>query len=84
MAGPAYPGYDFTQPPEMKGQGNDVKNWQTQMNKRGFNLKVDGIYGPKSEDDCRDLQKMARLEVDGIVGRKTWHATWNAEITLPV
>ncbi|TDD35385.1 peptidoglycan-binding protein [Actinomadura sp. KC06] len=84
MAGPAYPGYVFKQPPPMKGKGNDVKNWQTQMNKRGFHLKVDGIYGPKSADDCRDLQKMAKLKVDGIVGPKTWDATWNAAITLPV
>ncbi|QXJ21638.1 peptidoglycan-binding protein [Actinomadura graeca] len=78
---PPYPGHPLKQPPPTKGE--QVRTWQKQMVKRGFDLKVDGIYGPKSEDDARDLQKMAGLKIDGKVGEKTWKCTWECNITLP-
>jgi peptidoglycan hydrolase-like protein with peptidoglycan-binding domain len=46
------------------------------MVKLGFPLDVDAIYGPKSEQACRELQQQRGIRVDGIVGRDTWTATF--------
>lgn len=37
-------------------------------------LKIDGIFGPKTEDAVRAFQKKSQLIPDGIVGRMTWTA----------
>ena len=42
------------------------------LNSQGYNLSVDGIFGPKTEAAVRDYQKKKELSVDGIVGPKTW------------
>jgi peptidoglycan hydrolase-like protein with peptidoglycan-binding domain len=77
---PPFPGRLLKQPPMMRG--DDVRTWQKQMRKRGWtSLVVDGIYGPHSEKVCMAFQKEKRLQVDGIVGPKTWEATWKAPIT---
>jgi len=76
---PAFPGRLITQPPIM--YGNDVRTWQSRMKARGWNIAVDGAYGPASEDVCRTFQAEKRLGVDGIVGPKTWAAAWTSPIT---
>jgi peptidoglycan hydrolase-like protein with peptidoglycan-binding domain len=77
---PPWPGRLLKQPPMMKG--DDVRTWQKQMRKRRWtSVVVDGIYGPISEKACKAFQKEKRLQVDGIVGPKTWEATWKAPIT---
>ncbi|MFA1546428.1 peptidoglycan-binding protein [Actinomadura chokoriensis] len=77
---PPWPGRYIKQPPPMKG--DDVRTWQMQMRKRGWtSVVVDGIYGPHSEEVCQAFQKEKKLQVDGIIGPKTWDATWTAPIT---
>ncbi|MBO3746173.1 peptidoglycan-binding protein [Streptosporangiaceae bacterium NEAU-GS5] len=71
---PPFPGRVLKQPPIMKGE--DVKQWQDEMMKRGWPIKVDGSYGPKSEDICRQFQQSHGLQPDGQVGRNTWTNTW--------
>ncbi|MFG1997546.1 CHAP domain-containing protein [Spirillospora sp. NPDC048911] len=71
---PAWPGRYLTQPPIMTGE--DVRTWQQRMQDRGKRLTVDGAYGPESEKVCRQFQTEKSLEVDGVVGPKTWQATW--------
>jgi peptidoglycan hydrolase-like protein with peptidoglycan-binding domain len=71
---PAWPGRYITQPPIMKG--DDVRQWQEQVNARGFKLKIDSEYGDKSEKVCRAIQKRNQLRIDGIVGPDTWRASW--------
>jgi hypothetical protein len=55
-------------------EGNDISEWQKQMNyfKEYQGLEVDGYYGEKSEQICRDLQVKRGLEPDGIIGPVTW------------
>lgn len=50
--------------------GNAVKWLQWELNKRGYDLKIDGIYGPKTEQAVRDYQNRNgnALASDGIVG----------------
>jgi subtilisin family serine protease len=74
VVAPPYPGRLLKYPPLT--QGTDVVTWQSRMVERGIGLVIDGKYGPKSKEACIGLQKQASLEVDGIVGPKTWQATW--------
>jgi hypothetical protein len=61
--------------------GADVLAWQRQMRRRGWSVTTDGYYGPQSEGTCRAFQRDKRLAVDGVVGPKTWAASWTAAIT---
>jgi hypothetical protein len=81
-AAPAFPGrlLRFTQGKPMM-QGQDVRTWQTRMRQRGWNLTVDGVYGPGSMKAASAFQREKRLPVDGIVGPQTWAATWTAPVT---
>ena len=51
--------------------GIGVKWLQWELNQRGYGLKVDGIYGPKTSDAVRDYQNRNMLISDGIVGPAT-------------
>lgn len=50
-------------------EGKAVKIWQTILD-----VKVDGVFGAKTCTKTRKFQKDNGLEVDGIVGEKTWKA----------
>lgn len=52
-------------------QGGDVKEMQTLLNKIGYNLKEDGIFGAKTQAAVEDYQQKNGLAVDGIVGNNT-------------
>ena len=64
-----------------KGTSNSsgTKNLQTALNKYGYNLDVDGKFGPKTLAAVKDFQKNNNLTVDGIVGTKTWGALANGQ-----
>lgn len=55
-------------------QGTDVRTWQ----ERARNIAADGVYGPRSEARCREIQRQMGLPVDGRVGPNTWPATWRS------
>ena len=61
--------------------GDDVRQWQGRIRERGWNITVDGVYGPRSEYVCRAFQEDKGLDVDGVIGPATWRATWESPIT---
>lgn len=55
-------------------RGSDVRDLQSTLNSKGYNLSVDGIYGSKTDAAVRDYQSKNGLSVDGIVGNNTWNS----------
>lgn len=53
-------------------QGEAVKQLQTALVKRGYNIVQDGIFGATTDAAVKLWQKKNGLTVDGIVGPKTW------------
>ena len=53
-------------------RGAHVKMMQTQLNKKGFKLSVDGIAGPQTIAALKKFQKSKGLVVDGLCGKQTW------------
>jgi resuscitation-promoting factor RpfA len=53
-----------------------VAGWQARMSQLGYPTAVDGHYGPASAATARHFQSDRGLQVDGIVGPQTWHATF--------
>lgn len=67
-------------------QGRDVQTLQHLLNTTArFRppLKLDGRFGPNTERAVRQLQLTRGLEVDGIVGRRTWRSLGVGELGLP-
>ncbi|MFI6318656.1 N-acetylmuramoyl-L-alanine amidase [Nonomuraea sp. NPDC050556] len=75
---PPFPGRLLSFPPVTRG--DDVKTWQRQMKKRGWNIEVDGVYGADSRDVCRRFQRNQGIEDDGVVGPVTWKLAWEAPL----
>ena len=60
-------------------QGSAVKQLQSELNKRGYSLDEDGIFGKKTRAAVRDYQKKNGLTmVDGIAGDETWGSLLSA------
>ena len=55
-------------------RGEDVKKLQKALNSVGYNLAVDGEFGPKTQSAVRAYQQKNGLAVDGIVGVNTWNS----------
>jgi GH25 family lysozyme M1 (1,4-beta-N-acetylmuramidase) len=70
---PPWPGQNFTFP------SPHVRRWQRQMRRLRFDLAVDGLYGAESERACLEFQRQHGLDTDGIVGPKTWEATFRKD-----
>jgi hypothetical protein len=57
--------------PEVRAVQNLLKN------KFGYNLNVDGLFGPTTTTAVKNFQNSKGLTVDGIVGPQTWQALIN-------
>lgn len=53
-------------------RGDEVRRLQTLLNKNGYQLSVDGIFGPKTREAVMEFQRRANLSTDGIAGPQTW------------
>ncbi len=78
-----YPGYLLRYVPGRSLEGRPaVAQWQAQMQRRGWSIEVDGLYGPQSERVASAFQLEKGLIADGIVGPQTWQAAFD-ESTFP-
>ena len=57
-------------------KGDEVSNLQTTLNNLGYNLDVDGNFGPKTQAAVKDYQAKNNLTVDGMVGPQTTASLW--------
>lgn len=53
-------------------RGEAVKYLQWFLVNKGFKIKIDGSFGPATEEAVLRYQEDTGLKVDGIVGAKTW------------
>lgn len=61
--------------------GNTVTILQSLLKSLGYSIQVDGAFGRQTEDGVKWFQALRGLEVDGIVGPKTWNALGS---TMPI
>ncbi|MGQ0618218.1 MAG: glycoside hydrolase family protein [Acidimicrobiia bacterium] len=61
--------------------GDDVRQAQRRLSERGWVIRVDSVFGPKTEGIVRAFQQEKGLDTDGVVGPQTWAALWIAPIT---
>lgn len=59
-----------------------IAQWQAHMRQRGWALPATGVFARQSHRVCSAFQAEKGLTVDGLVGPKTWTATWSAPVTL--
>ncbi|MEG1309829.1 MAG: peptidoglycan-binding domain-containing protein [Bacilli bacterium] len=52
--------------------GNKVKLAQTLLRQHGYNIAVDGIWGPASESATKSFQRKLNMSADGLIGKHTW------------
>lgn len=50
----------------------EVKVLQRELREEGYDLKVDGKFGKRTAEVVKDFQRQSGLQVDGVVGVKTW------------
>ena len=62
------------EPPTLGRINQDVMKLQDILNVAGVDLKVDGIFGPLTEEAVKTFQTAKGLAVDGTVGPETWAA----------
>lgn len=73
---PAFPAY------LRKGsKGVYVRQIQQRLRDRGWNITVDGDFGPATDRIIRLFQKEKGLGIDGVVGPLTWKAIWLSPVT---
>ena len=65
--------YNLTRVLKSGSTGNDVKELQKELNKRGNKLTADGKFGAKTETAVKKFQKSNKLTSDGKVGKNTAH-----------
>ncbi len=55
-------------------RGDEVLSLQNMLNRQGYSLNADGIYGDKTAAAVKQYQQAMGLTADGIVGTNTWGA----------
>lgn len=52
--------------------GESVKTLQSALNRAGYSLTVDGVFGSNTTKAVKDFQQKHGLLADGVCGPKTW------------
>lgn len=71
---PKVTGLKYPGPVELHDSGPAVTMWQRALAARGYDIKVDGQFGEKTNHVVVDWQKKHGLVPDGIAGPRTWHS----------
>lgn len=73
-AAPAKPKKVVKKPVLRQGSVNQraVRELQHLLRKHGFMVRVDGVFGEKTDAAVKKFQEKHKLVEDGIVGRRTW------------
>lgn len=60
--------------PELRlgSKGEDVRDLQRRLNAKGYDLKVDGVFGPKTADALMDWQRKQGFKASGRADVQTW------------
>jgi peptidoglycan hydrolase-like protein with peptidoglycan-binding domain len=61
-------------------KNEDVRYLQQFLNKKGYPVTTDGLFGSKTEQAVIKFQQKQHLVVDGIVGPRTWSALGACEV----
>lgn len=77
------PGTSVKYPIARKGSGGFGQKWfvkklERRLKRLGYNVKVDGSFGIVTKGAVENFQRNKGLKVDGVVGKKTWQALYNA------
>jgi metacaspase-1 len=64
-------------------RGDDVLHLQERLRAHGYELVVDGYFGPQVGSIVRSFQQAHGLTADGIVGPATWAALERGPATVP-
>jgi hypothetical protein len=60
----------------------DVRAWQARMKQRGWDIKADGQFGPRSARVAARFAAEKGIDVKpGVVDRAMWDAAWHAPVT---
>lgn len=62
---------------KLGNKGPEVKILQQILNAKGYNLTVDGEFGPVTQAAVKNFQRVNSLTDDGIVGPLTWKKLQN-------
>jgi hypothetical protein len=79
---PAYPGRELRRNDKQKSADPAVKAFQAQMIRRGWTSlgTADGFFGAKTDSVVRRWQKNCKMQVDGVIGPKTWPTPWTRKL----
>jgi hypothetical protein len=66
------PALDFPGTVQLGDEGAAVATWQRALKAAGYDIVVDGVFGPATNHVVRDWQAKHALVIDGIAGRRTW------------
>ena len=58
-----------------------LRTWQKRMQKRGWTIKADGLYGPGTAKVAGQFQTEKGLAADKLIGIDTWDAAWEEPVT---
>jgi len=72
---PDFPGYC-----SLGSVGSAVSRTQQRLADRGWDIEVDGDFGPHTGAVVQAFQAHKELEVDGVVGPVTWDTMWSAPV----
>jgi peptidoglycan hydrolase-like protein with peptidoglycan-binding domain len=57
---------------EIGSRGREVRRLQRALHRAGEDVDIDGVFGQKTWEAVRSVQRSRGLNVDGIPGRRTW------------